>query len=75
MRFLIWQIGKFGKYPQSKIHRKATNLCVRFIQIMRVKHWSHKFVLHKTFIMPYVTIHKALECVNKNCINLSRGPF
>ena len=35
-----WQIGKFGKYPQSKIHRKATNLSVRFMGIMRVKHWS-----------------------------------
>ena len=27
------------------------------------------------FLVPYITMHKMLECINKNCINLSRGPF
>ena len=27
------------------------------------------------YIMPYITAHKVLERINKNCINLSRGPF
>ena len=42
-----------------------------FMRIMRVKCWSHKFVLHKFLSHHnYVTMHKALER-----INLSRGPF
>ena len=29
---------------------------------------------HKFFIVPCTTMHKTLECINKNRINLSRGP-
>ena len=41
------------------------------MQIMPVKRRSHIFVPHNFFV-PYVTMHKALERINKNRINLSR---
>ena len=34
------------------------------MQIMRVKHRSHKFASRNFFIAPYVTMHEMLECIN-----------
>ena len=51
---------------------KAKFLCVNFIL-----HKSYiNFVSHELFlIVPYIIMHRTLECINKNCINLSRGLF
>ena len=38
---------------------------ILFMRIMRVKHWSHKFVLHRSLLHPYVTMHRTLERINK----------
>ena len=27
------------------------------------------------FIAPYIAMYETLECINKNCVNLLRGPF
>ena len=29
---------------------------------MQAEHWLHRFVLHKFFIVPYIAMHKTLEC-------------
>ena len=45
------------------------------MQIMQVKRWLHKFILHN-FLMHYIIImHETLKCINKNCVNFSRGPL
>ena len=62
---LHWS-GKFLLLNTVKQQISAQDL---FMQIMPVKHRSQKI------LSPYVTMHWMLECINKNCINLSRGPF
>ena len=67
-----------ASYQQASVTKRLI-LLVRynkmFVQIVRVKCWSHKFVLHKVFIAPYATMYETLERVNKTCTNLSRSPF
>ena len=50
------------------MYRKVINLCVRFIYASEMQK-NHKF------IVPYVTMHKTLERINENRMNLSRGQF
>ena len=45
------------------------------MRTMRVKHRSHKFVLHKFFIVPYVTMRKMLERINKKLHKLIESPI
>ena len=53
------------------LYRKVTNLCVKFIHA----NYASQLKSHKFSIAPYIIMHKMLERINKNRINLSRGPF
>ena len=56
---------------------KATNLCMRSIYANYCKSSIGRIDMYciNSFINPYTTMHKMLECINKNSINLLRGPF
>ena len=64
---IIWLDVKYLTFdPITTMFRKATFLCMRFVYASQAP---------VSFIVPYVKMHKKLECINKNRINLSRGRF
>ena len=48
---------------------------VLFMRIMQVKWPSHKFVLHKILSRHMFVMHATFKRINKNCLNILRGPF
>ena len=50
------------------------SLCVRFMRIMLLSA-GHMNLYNLIFIVPCVTMSKGLECINKNCTNLSKVPL